>query len=226
MAAKVEANVGQFVRAMKEAEASVKSLTSASKLAESEFKLTGNAQDYQAKKGEALTRQIEAQRRAVQAAQRGLEQMSKAFGANSTQAQKWQMLLNDAQTKLNNLQASFNSVKAGTDSLQRGMKGAGQETKSMVQIANSAKFTAFNTALKGVESAVSRTVSRIKSLGQTIWNTGKDSAKWADDLATNASKYGIDTRTLQQWEYAARFIDVEASTIASSTNKLFANMRS
>ena len=217
--------LGQFQRDLTAASNSVKSLGTASKLADSEMRATGNAADYVKNKTAALTSQIHAQERAVQAAARGLQAAEKAYGANSRQVQQWQSKLNTAKTGLNNLQAELRDVQNGTDRMQRSMKGASQETEALGRIANSTRFTAFNTALNNMGNTVANVGRKITQLGKQIWSTAKDSAAWADELATNATKYGLDTSTLQQWEYAAHFVDVEVSTLTGSWSKLLSGMK-
>lgn len=220
MAVKLEADASGFKREMDEAAKSVKALANESKLADSELRKSGDTQAYVAQKTAALTRQIEQQERAVAAAEKGLAAAAKQYGANSTQVQTWQSRLAAARTSLNNLQADLNEVTAGTDRMQRSLQGGAQATQQLGQIANSTKFTAFQSALNGVEQKMNQVSATARRVAQSVWRMATDSAEWADDLATNATRYGIDTRTLQQWEYAANFVDVSASTIASASNRL------
>jgi hypothetical protein len=53
-----------------------------------------------------------------------------------------------------------------------------------------------------------------------------DATVWADDLLTNATVYGIDTTTLQQWQYASRFVDTNVETIIKARERLNQNMGS
>lgn len=218
--------LGQFQRDLSNASNAVKNLGSASKLADSELRKTGDTQQYVQQKTAALTQQIEAQQRAVEAAAAGLREAAAAYGENSREAQQWQAKLNNAKTGLNNLTADLNSVQGGTDRLSQGFRGASkaaQEHSSMVKNIN---YQTFMGAVDRVEGKLKSMAQTAKRVGQQIWNSARESSDWADTLATDASRYGIDTRTLQQWQYAANFVDVEASTIAGSMNKLFGQMRS
>lgn len=226
MGVKLSADASQFKREMDAAAASVKALASESKLADSELRKTGDAQTYVEQKTAALTRQIEAQQRAVSAAERGLAEAAKAYGQNSQQAQQWQTRLNQARTALNNFEANLNEVRAGTDRMQAGLKGAATDTRQLGQIADATRFTAFKGALDSVSAKMNQVSSTAQRVARSIWSMATDSAQWADDLATNARRMGIDQRTLQQWEYAAHFVDVEASTIAGASNRLLSAMRS
>lgn len=226
MAVKLSADASGFKREMDAAARSVRELSNQSKLADSELRKTGDTQSYVTQKTAALTRQIEEQQRAVSAAERGLAAAAKQYGENSAQVQTWQSRLAAARTALNNFQADLRDVQSGTDRMQRSLQGGTQATRELGQVANATKFTAFQSALNGVEQKLNSVSATARRLGQAIWRTATESAEWADTLATNASRYGIDTRTLQQWEYAARFVDVEASTIAAASNRLISAVSS
>ena len=211
--------LGKFKADLQAASNSVRALGSETKLAESEFRKTGDAQAYLQQKTAALTKQIEAQKKAVDAAERGLKEAIAAYGANSAQAQVWSTKLNVAKTSLNNLEASLNSVTNGTDKMLKG-------TSELSRVANATTFQAYKTALDSVANKLNALGNAAKRIAKDVWSSATDSAAWADNLATNASKYGVSTDVLQQWEYAARFVDVEASTIASASNRLLSSMRS
>ena len=218
--------LGEFRAAMTSAANAVKNLGSESKLADSELRKTGDTQTYVQQKTATLTRQIDAQKKAVEAAEAGLKKATEAYGANSRAAQEWQSKLNYARTGLNNLQVNLREVQNGTDRMQRSLQGGTQATRELGQVANATRFTAFQSALNGVEQKLNSVGQTARRLAQSVWQTATESAEWADTLATNASRYGIDTRTLQQWEYAARFVDVEASTIAAASNRLISAVSS
>ena len=68
-------------------------------------------------------------------------------------------------------------------------------------------------ALKGIAKAA---VNAAKG----VWNLGVQSGQWADALITDSNQAGVDVETLQEWGYAARFIDTEVSTMTSGMKKL------
>lgn len=225
MAVKLNAEASQFKREMDAAAQSVKALASESKLADAELRKTGDTQTYVEQKTAALTRQIEQQRRAVEAAERLQALANRQYGEGSQEAQQYTAALNRQKAALANLQADLQQVTAGTDRMQASMRSGGDATAALGRIADNTKFTAFKGALDSVSQKMDAVAQRARQTASQIWNMATDSAKWADDLATNASRYGIDTQTLQQWQYASNFVDVEASTIAAASNRVLTAIR-
>ena len=226
MAVRLNAEASQFKKEMQAAAQSVKSLAAESKLADAELRKTGDTQAYVEQKTAALTRQIDAQRTAVEAAEKGLAAVEKAYGKDSDQARAFTEQLVRQRTALANLEADLNGVTGKTAEVSQGMSEASQAAKDLHTTANASRFTAYKQALDSVSQKLDSFTGKIKSVATSIWNTAKDSASWADTLSTNASKWGLDTKTLQQWQYAANFVDVEVSTIAAANQKLLSAMRS
>lgn len=67
-----------------------------------------------------------------------------------------------------------------------------------------------------VSAAVAAAVKAIKAL----YDTTIEAAARADDLLTKSVITGVSTQTLQQWQYAADFIDVSVDTMTGSMTKL------
>lgn len=216
--------LGQFTRDLQAASKAVGALGSASKLADSELRKTGDTSAYVQQKTAALTRQIEAQERAVEAAERGLRAAAAAYGENSRQAQDWAAKLNNQKAALNNLQANLNQVASGTDKLQSGLKNSANAAKDHASVVNGIKYQTFMSAMDRVEGKLKSMAQTAKRAGQEIWSSATGSSDWADTLITDASRYGMDTKTLQQWQYAARFVDTEVATIAQAMNKTRSGM--
>lgn len=67
-----------------------------------------------------------------------------------------------------------------------------------------------------VAAAVAAAVEAVKAL----YNITIEAAARADDLLTQSVITGVSTETLQQWQYAADFIDVSVDTMTGSMTKL------
>lgn len=67
-----------------------------------------------------------------------------------------------------------------------------------------------------VAAAVTAAVEAVKAL----YNITIEAAARADDLLTKSVITGVSTETLQQWQYAADFIDVSVDTMTGSMTKL------
>lgn len=77
-----------------------------------------------------------------------------------------------------------------------------------------------------ITSAMESAMSKVVGFGKSLWDAGKQASVMADDMITLATKTGISTDKLQEYGYAARFVDTEVSTITGSMIKLTRNMSS
>lgn len=215
----------EYRRAMKESADAVKVLASEQKLAAAEYEATGDAQEYAAETARILRDQIREQERAVQAAQQAVEKL-RAAGVDPADKsmQQWNTRLNTAKTRLLNMQTQLGKAntdlqenKGKLDESEGSAKGFGDQ---LDRIGKNIDFTATITAIDNVKEKI-ETLARVTvDAAQKIWSAETDAGKWADDLATAASKAGIDVETYQSWQYASEFIDTETSKISASITKL------
>lgn len=215
----------EYRRAMKDAADATKVLNSEQKLAEAQFEATGDAQEYAAETARILKDQIREQEKAVQAAQQAVEKL-KAAGVDPADKsmQQWNTRLNTAKTRLLNMQTQLNNTnsdlqtnKGKLDESKGSAEGFGDQLE---RIGKNIDFTATITAIDNVKEKI-ETLARVTvDAAQKIWSAETDAGKWADDLATAASKAGIDVETYQSWQYASQFIDTETSKITASITKL------
>ena len=78
-------------------------------------------------------------------------------------------------------------------------------------------FSAGTMAAMGAAAgAVALLVKAVKELHEMTMQAAAD----ADELVTQSMKTGLDTRTLQQWQYASELIDVSVETMTGSMTKL------
>lgn len=215
----------EYRRAMKESADAIKVLASEQKLAAAEFEATGDAQQYAAETARILKDQIREQERAVQAAQQAVEKL-KAAGVDPADKsmQQWNTRLNTAKARLLGMQTQLGKTNTdlGTnkEKLDEGEGSAKGFGDALDRIGKNIDFTATITAIDNVKEKI-ETLARVTvDAAQKIWSAETDAGKWADDLATAASKAGIDVETYQSWQYASKFIDTETSKISASITKL------
>ena len=60
--------------------------------------------------------------------------------------------------------------------------------------------------------------------GKEIFNLATGTGKFADDIITMSAQTGISTQSLQEWTYAAQFIDTEVETMTGSMAKMIKQM--
>lgn len=195
--------LGEFTRGMQAAQNSVKMLGTDVKLAESEFRKTGDAQTYMEQKTEALTKQIDAQKTAVEAANKGLEAAADAYGKNSKQAQQWEQNLKKAQITLNNLTADLNKVSNGEDRLLRATKSATQATSDFGRTANGITLNVYGSSIDSITGKLqnlSATASKVgKNLKGGLLSDLKSIIPGLDDFADNLTQkiFGVSSSDLK-----------------------------
>ena len=106
-------------------------------------------------------------------------------------------------------------VKVGADltGMQKGLKQAAKELK----LAGKDISEAGSGLTKGFTLPIIGAVAGLSGLAISA-------GKGADELITLANKTGLSTQTLQELEYAARFVDVEVETMTGSVQKLTKSM--
>lgn len=158
-----------FSNSFKNATTSVKALDSAVKLSSAAFENNEDKMGALQNKSEALRKEIEAQELVVKLAAQAVEALTKEEGEGSTETQKYQKTLNDANTKLEKMKTALNQN-------EKAMEDLGQETVSAGE-----KISAFG-------DKVSDLGSKLKwiSAGATAVMTGMFNA--ASDLNENLNK--------------------------------------
>ena len=110
------------------------------------------------------------------------------------------------------------------------MSGAGEESdqaqSKFEKLANVMSMQLATDAVGKVVSAMEKVGKAVMDAGKALWDMASDSSTFADDLITQATQTGISTQALQEYAYAARFVDTEVSTVTGSMVKLTKNMSS
>ena len=211
----------QFKKAMSDSAAAVKVLNSEEKLAEAQFHATGDAQTYAAEKSRILKEQIKQQEAAVKAAEDAVKKLTEqGVQPNSREMQNWKTKLNDARTKLTNMQTKLDNVQTELGEQKDAVKGAKDETEKynseMGKVAEGVNLQNTITAIDNLKGHIENVVKKAAQAAKAIWQMGVDSAQWADTVATESAKMGVDPETYQSWQYASRLIDTNVSDIAKS----------
>ena len=154
---------------------------------------------------ESLTAQINAsnkaydvQKSAVREAQAALERM-KANGVDESSTAYQRM-----QANLNNATAAMNKTENEVNELERELKGGGEQAKTF-----GAKMKEFAQSSIGQMVSFAAAVALAKQAMQALWNIIDESTNAADALLTLSQQTGLAVETLQEMQYAARFVDVE-----------------
>lgn len=152
--------------------------------------------------------QITAQKQKISLLEAELKRLQEAGEGESATAYKLREQIAKANTELINMQhSSDKAADAGKDN-----------TASMLKTAAAAGAIA--VAVKGAVSAIKSIAGAAANAAKAVWNLGVESGQWADALITQSAQTGVDTETLQEWSYAARFVDTEVSTMTKGMSKL------
>ena len=211
----------QFRQAMKESAAAVKVLNSEQKLADAQFKATGDAQAYAAEKSRILKEQIKQQESAVKAAEDAIKSMKDSgIQPNSREMQNWQTKLNDAKTRLVDMKSQLNSVEGELGEQKTAVMGAKDETEKynseIGKVAQGVNLQNTITAIDNLKGHIEGIVKKAAQAAKAIWQMGVDAGSWADNVATESAKLGVDAETYQSWQYASRLIDTSVQDISKS----------
>ena len=178
-------------------------------------------------KHDVLQRTLYGEQEKVQKLREALNNASNSFGESDKRTQKWQIELNKAEANVAKLEHQIDETAesgSGLGDVLGGLTqkfgiqlpgGIKQSLNSMMQV-NTA-----SVALVGGLAALATAI--VKAEGKLLDLT-KAQASAADELATLSAKTGIATDALQEYAYAADFVDVSVDTITAAQTKLIRAM--
>lgn len=208
----------QFRTAMNDAAAAIKVLDSEQKLAQAQFKATGDAEAFATEQTRILNEKIAEQQKAVTAAETAMKQLKdKGVSPTDKTYQQWSVKLNTARTRLVNMESQLDQV---TGSMVETRVEADATGESLQNVGKKLEWGNTITSLNTLNQALSSVLDTAGRIAAAVWNAEVDASKWADDLATAAAQTGIDVETYQSWEYASQFIDTNVDTIAKAMNRM------
>jgi chromosome segregation ATPase len=185
--------VQQFKSGITDAQASVKTFDAALKANEKQLKATGNAENYMQAQTTLLNGKLKEQEKIAKNAEQALKQMeangvkttSKSYQDMQRKLIEAQSAMLDTQMELDGLGTKAADATGKTDKLGDSLGGLNKKI-SLDQV-----ISVVGKLSSGMENAAKKAVQ----LGEDLWNSIMDSARWADDTATMAQMYGIDLDT-------------------------------
>ena len=212
----------EYADALKGIKDSMKLVASEAALMTAEFGRNDNSVAALKAKNDLLNKSMVEQQKAVAAAEQALQRMTDA-GVEPTDEAFVQM-----KTNLNNAKAALATTKNEIQENGEALEDAGKKTNDY-----SDKWSSFAKgaatlavgALKGVGIAVAAVATAAVAAGKAIFDMTKDAGKWADELITTSAQTDVSTQTLQEWAYAARFIDTEVEDMNKGMGKVVSSMR-
>ena len=226
----------EYQRSLKEVANAQKDLNKEMKLAESEFKKTGDAQQLYNEKVRLLNAQMDNQKKKLETAQKALKELSdKGVDKNSDLWRKWNGILLDSQTKMNNLQAELNSTTAAmkdtadaTEQVTTATERATQETADYSETLKSIdKGVKFQNVLKGlglIKDAVGGVISTAYRMGKALVMSQVSGGDWAREIMMGAAKAGVSVEEYQARLYAQAVGGINTDAITEGVKKTTENL--
>lgn len=213
-----------------------KVLASEMRKLQAEYKGNTESVEYLTKKGDVLDRQLQQQKDKVETLRQAVANAAQQYGESSEKTQAWIVKLNDAeaaQMELEHAVDENNTQLENQGNVMNTLTGKVEEIAGSlgIQIPDGAKkaldgmkgmSNGTAAALGVTAAAVTALIKAVKQLHQLTL----EAASQADDLITRSMQSGVNTDTLQQWEYASNLIDVSTETMTDSLTKLTRNMAS
>lgn len=190
---------------------------------------------------EVLNKQIDTQKVKVKELENGLEQVKKEYGENSTQAQNYQIQLNNSKAALAKMENELrDNEKAIEDQGKEAAEAAdkiedhAKETKDAekntdkwkgaLKTTGAALGGAFVASAKAAAVAVAAVTAATVAAIKGLYDMTAEAGEWADELITVSNQTGIAQETLQGLEYASRFVDVSVEDMTKGMSRLVREM--
>lgn len=188
--------VSQFKQGITDAAASVKTLDAALKFNEKQMQATGDREAFLAGQTNLLKGKIDALRTVVKNAEQALKQME-ANGVSKT-SKAYQ----DMQRKMVEAQGAILDTEQDMQNLgTAAVEAAGQTDKLASSLGGLNKKVSLEQVISGINSitgAMEKAAGKAKDLGKKIWENITDSARWSDDIATQAMVLNMDVEDYQR----------------------------
>lgn len=208
-----------YKKAIEDSARSLKSMGLELKLNSSEANLNGESLENLKKRQEILAKETEKQKEHIQTLSDGLAAASKAYGENAKETAFYRDGLTKANIALNAMEGDSKATTKAIDNFGKGVKDTEKKTidwgAALSKIGGGLKTAAVATG-----AAMAAIGTATVAAGKAIFDMTSDAGKLADELITTSAQTGISTTSLQEWGYAARFIDTEVETITGSMAKM------
>ena len=227
---KYRAQIKQIIEQAKTLDAQMGAVTAS-------FDKNTTAEEKAAKTSGILAQQLQTAEKRVDLLRDMVEKSAAATGENSEATLKWKQALYGAEEQANKLRVqneeTTETVEHMGEAMEKGAKkgeGLGDQVKGIagklgINLPDGAK-KALNgmqglsagsvAALGAIASGAAAAVKAIQKLNEIT----EQAAAKADELMTQSLVSGISTDLLQQFQYAAPYIDVEAETMTGAMTKI------
>lgn len=212
----------EYSSALKSIKDNMRLVASEAAVMTAEFGKNANSVAALKAKNELLNKSMHEQQKAVSEAEQALKRMDEA-GVKPTDAAYVQM-----RTNLNHAKAALEETKHEIRENGEALEHAGKKTTAFNEQWGEFARTAGKLAvgaLKGIGIAIGAVAVAAVAAGKAVFELTRNAGRWADELLTASAQTSVSTQTLQEWAYAARFIDTEVDDMAKGMGKVVSAMR-
>lgn len=232
----LDANPQPLERAIRDVDSKARTLSTELRQINSQLKFDPHNAVLLQQKFQVLSERVQNTREKLQQLEDAQDQVKAQFERGEIdegQYRAFQREIELTKSQLNKFEQECNEAKNDIDNLGKETDQTGDEFTQMGNEAQASSkkvdtglnTTAINMAsmmniVRNIGSAIQSAIQSAINLGKKIGDLVKDYLNRADEINTNAKKYGIDTATLQKWEYASNIVDVSTETMARSMAKI------
>lgn len=164
---------------------------------------------------EKLDQLAEAMRKAQESGDpAAIDKATTAYNRQSAEVSKLEGAMAKTEGEISKANNAMNGAEKKSDSLK----------DKLGQLASTMSIQLAQDAIGKVVDGLEKIGKAAIDAGKALWDAASDASVFADDLITQSTETGISTQALQEYAYAARFVDTEVSTITGSLVKLTKNM--
>lgn len=198
----------QYKKDLQQIVAQSKALSAEMKAVKTSFDKTTSAEEKNEAINKQLNKQIDVQQKLVDKLAQAYEAEVAASGDQSVAAQKAKEALMKGQATLNQLEAENRELAEA------------ENTEAEAARSNEKAHSSLNGVLKTAGAAVAAVAAAAAAAAKAIWDMTNAAGEWADSLLTMSAQTNLSVDTLQKWDYAARFIDVDSETMVKGIAKV------
>ncbi|MDD4280027.1 MAG: hypothetical protein PHX74_09870 [Candidatus Sumerlaeales bacterium] len=217
----------QFKAGMDDAYRAMKVLGSEAKLNTAEFGKNAQSMEGLTSKSKTLSAMQEQQSKIVAALAKAVEESAAAYGDSDKRTDEYREKLNKAKASLFNIENQLEQTNTDIDNFGRETSKANKHTidwhAALGKVGGVLK-TGIVGAAKATGVAIGAIGAGAVAAAKGIFDLTTGAGQLADELLTTSAQTGISTTSLQEWGYAARFIDVEVGTMTGSMARMIRNL--
>ncbi|MEA4869896.1 MAG: hypothetical protein VB062_04580 [Christensenella sp.] len=212
----------EYNAAISKIKTNMKLISSEAAVMTSQFGKNDNSIASLKSKNEILNKSLGEQSKAAKEAENALKKMNEA-GVDPTSKAYVEM-----KTNLNNAKASINDttkeIEENEAAMSRGSKEVGSFSKGLKDFSSVAGGVALGAA-KAFAVGIAAISTAAVFAAKKIYDLTTGAGEWADELLTLSSQTSVSAQTLQEWTYAARFIDTEVESMTKGMSRVVMGMK-